>query len=73
MALSVDASSNQRHFVVGSADHCVTLWDLGMQRCVERFSTTHSDRVSSVCFDKTDLTGTRFASAGDDGVIQIYE
>jgi WD40 repeat protein len=72
MALCVDASPNQRHFVVGSADHCVTLWDLGMQRCVERFTTTHTDRVGSVTYDKSDVEGKRFVSGGDDGGIQLY-
>ncbi len=31
MATSVDASPDGRHFVVGSAEGTVILWDLGMQ------------------------------------------
>ncbi len=73
IALSVDASPNQRHFAVGCADHSVYLWDLGMQKCLQRFDGAHSDRVGVVSYDKSDSTGARFSSGGDDGVIQLYD
>jgi WD repeat-containing protein 61 len=72
MAYSVDASQDYRHFVVGCADSTVAYWDLGMQRCLHRFDS-HSDQVWGVQFDKADRTGKRFASVGDDALIQIYE
>ncbi len=73
MALSVDASPDQRHFAVGSADNNVYVWDLGMQKCVKKFESAHNDRVSAVSYDRSDATGVRFASGGDDGLIQLYD
>ena len=71
MALSVDASPDQRHFVVGCADHSVVLWDMGMQRSVQSYDQ-HTDQVWCVKYDKSDSTGTKFASVGDDGLLQTY-
>jgi WD repeat-containing protein 61 len=71
MALSVDASPDHRHFVVGCADHNVTLWDLGMQRFVQNYDN-HSDQVWCVKFDGSDASGSRFASVGDDALLQTY-
>ena len=72
MAFSVDTSSDHRHFAVACADHTVALWDLGMQRIVNSYDQ-HSDQVWSVCFDKSDSSGKRFASVGDDSLLQLYE
>lgn len=73
MAYCVDASPDHRHFAVACANHSVVLWDLGMQRQVNTFSDQHSDQVWGVAFDKADSTGKRFASVGDDALIQLYE
>ncbi len=70
-ALSVDASPDKRHFVVGSSDGLVTLWDLGMQRSMSTYST-HSDQVWGVAYNAYDQSGKKFASIGDDAVIQFY-
>jgi WD repeat-containing protein 61 len=72
MALSVDTSPDRRHFVVGCADHNVTLWDLGMQRLVQSYDN-HTDQVWSVAYDKSSSTRTRFGSVGDDTLFQTYE
>lgn len=72
MCLSVDSSSDYRHFAVGCANHSVAVWDLGMQRCIHTFDS-HADQVWGVKFDDTDTTGKRFASVGDDSLLQIYE
>jgi WD repeat-containing protein 61 len=72
MALTVDASPDHRHFVVGCADHNVVLWDMGMQRSVQQYDQ-HADQVWNVAFDKADgATGGKFASVGDDGLLQTY-
>lgn len=77
MALSVDASPDGRHFVVGCADHSVYLWDLGMQRRVQSYEQ-HGNQVWGVSFKKTETMGGGgskqvFASVGDDGLLQLYE
>jgi WD repeat-containing protein 61 len=72
MAYSVDTSPDFRHFAVGCADYTVSVWDLGMQRRVQKFDT-HTDQVWGVSYDKSDHSGRRFASVGDDATIQIYE
>jgi WD repeat-containing protein 61 len=72
MAMSVDTSPDHRHFVVGCADHNVTLWDLGMQRYVQNFDN-HTDQVWCVGYDKTDGGSARFGSVGDDALLQTYE
>ena len=72
MAFSVDCSPDHRHFVVGCADYSASLWDLGMQKRVIKYET-HTDQVWSTSFDKSDSQGRRFASVGDDALIQIYE
>lgn len=72
MAFSVDVSPDHRHFCVGSSDHVVSLWDLGMQRCETTYHC-HSDQVWGVAFDPMDATGRRFASVGDDQLLQLYE
>ena len=72
MALSVDASPDHRRFVVGCGDYSVCLWDLGMQRRERRY-TAHTDQVWAARFDPSDALGSRFASAGDDAMIQIFE
>lgn len=71
-ALSVDTSCDLRHFVVGSADRSVSVWDLGMQRCEQRLEGSHASRVTAVSYDKADASGKRFASVCDDAVIQLY-
>ena len=70
MALSVDISSDKRHFVVGCSDHVVSYWDLGMQRCVQKFDTPHKDCILGVKFNED---SKRFCSVGDDALLQIYE
>ena len=70
MAISLDLSPDRRHFVVGCSDHVVSYWDLGMQRCVHRFDSPHTQEVWGVSFDET---GKKFVSCGDDGMIQAYE
>ena len=73
MAFSIDASSNNRHFAVGCADYTVSIWDLGLQKRLQCYSDIHKDQVWGISYDKSDHIGTRFASVGDDGLIQIYE
>lgn len=73
LALCVDASPDMRHFVVGCSNHTVNYFDLGMQRCQQVLNAQHSDQVWGVAFDKNDPEGSRFASVGDDGVLQTYE
>jgi WD40 repeat protein len=51
MALTVDASPDSRHFVVGSSDCSVSLWDLGMQKRVHHYKS-HNAQVWGVRFDK---------------------
>lgn len=72
MALSVDISPDSRHFVVGSSDHAVTFWDLGMQKSISSYNT-HTEQVWGVAFDQTNEEGKRFVSVGDDSVLQLYE
>lgn len=72
MAFAVDAAPDHRHFAVGCADHSVSLWDLGMQRMLRKFDQ-HSDQVWGVAFDPSDRNGRRFASVGDDALLQIYD
>lgn len=72
MALCVDPSPNSRHVSVGSTDGKVTVWDLGMRKRLQKLEN-HNDAVWSVSFDKNDLSGSRFASTGDDGTLCIYE
>lgn len=71
-AFSIDTSLDRRHFVVGCADFSVSLWDLGMQKRLDRVET-HKDHVWSVAYDPSDNRGKRFASVGDDARIQLYE
>jgi WD40 repeat protein len=73
LALCVDASPDSRHFVVGCSNKKVYLWDLGMQRYLQMFNSQHSEQVWGVSFDHSDVTGSRFSSVGDDGVLQIFE
>jgi len=70
MAFCVDVSPDNRHFVVGCADHTVALWDLGMQRQEQIFEAQHNDQVWGVAFDES---GNRFVSVGDDALLQMYE
>lgn len=72
MAYSIDSSPDYRHFAVGCADYTVSVWDLGMQRRVKKFDS-HQDQVWGVSYDRSDPQGRRFASVGDDAMIQIYE
>jgi len=72
MCLSVSPSPDGRHFVVGNSDHSVYLWDLGMQK-KEQVYHTHTDQVWGVSYDRTDKSGKRFASVGDDALCQLYE
>ena len=72
MALSLDVSPDARHFAVGSSDHSVTFWDLGMQRSVTTYKA-HTDQVWGVAFDQTHEEGRRLVSTGDDAALQIYE
>ena len=85
MALSVDAAPDGRHFLVGGADHSVTLWDLGMQRAVTRLTAQHSDQVWAVKYGNyanSNIAGTSGStsssstvgalSCGDDGLLQFY-
>ena len=73
MALTVDACPDHRHFVVGCADHNVVLWDMGMQQAVQHYDQ-HTDQVWCVNFEKQENSNakTRFASVGDDGLLQTY-
>ena len=77
MALSVDASGDQRHFIVGCADHSVYQWDLGMQKCIGKYGDCHSDMVWGVKYLNSESGMFRrgdndFVSVGDDGVLQAY-
>lgn len=70
MALSLDSSVDHRHFVVGCANHTVCYWDLGMQRCVQTFESSHTEQVWGVAFNES---GDKFVSVGDDALLQLYE
>lgn len=70
MALTLDTSADHRHFVVGCANHAVCYWDLGMQRCVQTFESSHTEQVWGVAFNET---GDKFISVGDDALLQLYE
>eukprot|EP01038_Epipyxis_sp_PR26KG_P011530 gene11530-15445_t len=72
MAYSVDVSPNKRHFAVGNSDYSTSIWDLGMQKRVQKFDA-HHDLVWGVSFDKSVSSGRRFASVGDDTLLQLYE
>lgn len=72
MVYTVDPSPDCRHFIAGCSDGKVSLFDLGMRRRVKKFEY-HNDLVWSVAFDKSDAEGSRFASAGDDASIHIFE
>jgi WD40 repeat protein len=70
MALCLDTSPDDRHFLVGCANHNISYWDLGMQSCVQSFDSQHSEQVWGVSFNDT---GDQFVSVGDDGLMQLYE
>ena len=70
MALTLDTSPNHRHFAVGCSDHKVQYWDLGMRECMHTFDSQHTDQVWDISFNST---GGKFASVGDDALMQIYE
>jgi len=70
MALCIDVSPDYRHFIVGTSDHTVSLWDLGMQRQEQVFDSQHNDQVWSISYD---ITGNKFVSVGDDALLQMYE
>lgn len=66
MALTVDASPDSRHFVVGSSDCSVSLWDLGMQKRVHHYKS-HNAQVWGVRFDKGHQWPSDGAMEEDDG------
>lgn len=70
MALCLDTSIDNRHFIVGCANHNISYWDLGMQRCVQTFDTQHTEQVWGVSFNDN---GDQFVSVGDDGLLQLFE
>jgi WD repeat-containing protein 61 len=70
MALCIDISPDSRHFVVGCANHTLSYWDLGMQRCLQTLSSQHSEQIWGVSFNNK---GDKFISVGDDALIQMYE
>jgi WD40 repeat protein len=70
MARSIDISQDMRHFVVGCADGSVAYMDLGMQKTISSYET-HKEQVWCVGFDKS--SKTRFASSGDDALLQLYQ
>jgi WD40 repeat protein len=70
MALCLDTSADNRHFIVGCANHNLSYWDLGMQRCVQSFDSQHSEQIWGVSFNEH---GDQFVSVGDDGLIQLFE
>ena len=72
MCLSVDTSPDHRHFVVGCSDSKVLLWDLGMQKFIRSYDQ-HKDQVWGVSYNKQDSVGRKFASVGDDYLLQVYE
>ena len=71
---------------MGNSDHNVYLWDIGTQKLIKKYNT-HNDEVWCVKYDATATGGTgtgttaedssgigrRFASAGDDGLLQLYD
>lgn len=72
MANCVDISQDHRHFAVACSDNTVSYWDLGMQRCLRSYDA-HKDQVWGVQFDKFSENKKKFASVGDDGLIQLFE
>ena len=70
MCLSLDVSKDGRHVVSACANHTVAYWDLGMQRCVQKFESSHTEQVWDVSFDDS---GKKFASVGEEGILQLYE
>lgn len=70
-AFSVDASPNRRHIIVGCQDGGISLWDLGSMSELKKYDC-HKDAVWCVAYDKNDVNGNRFASAGDDGAMHLF-
>ena len=70
MALSVAASPDHRHFVVGGSDSSVYLWDLGMQKQVQSYEQ-HNGQVWGVSYAQR-REKSLVASVGDDALLQVY-
>lgn len=70
MALCLDTSPDDRHFLVGCANHSISYWDLGMQTCIQSFDSQHSEQVWGVSFNEN---GDQFVSVGEDGLLQLFE
>jgi WD40 repeat protein len=52
------------------SDSTVKIWDMSAKECVHSFDTAHTDQIWSVAYNQD---GTQLVSAGDDGVLQIYD
>ena len=60
--------NNMARFASSSSDKTIRVWDLGMRDSVHTFDG-HDDQVWGISFNED---GSRLASCGDDGMIQIY-
>jgi WD40 repeat protein len=63
------AAACEFHHYSGS-DSTVKIWDMSAKECVHSFDTAHTDQIWSVAYNHD---GTQLVSAGDDGVLQIYD
>lgn len=76
MVYCLDTASDGRHFLSGSSDGKVSLWDIGMQKRIQRYdSSAHHDVVWDVGFQKVSnsFSCPQFASVSDDATIHLYE
>jgi len=65
----VAVSPDKKHIATASGDNTVKLWDVVERTCVHTFEKSHSNQVYSVSFNHD---GTRLASVGGEGNLQIY-
>jgi len=66
--LCVAFSPDNDHFVSGSSDGCVKVWEVATKQCLHTF-TDHSDQVWSVKYNKE---GNQVVSVSDDKSLNIY-
>ena len=66
--ISVHFCPDNEHFVSGSSDGTVKVWEAASKQCVHTFKE-HGDQVWAVKFN---TTGERLLSVSDDKVINVY-
>lgn len=65
--LSVAYSPAGGECISGGSDKRVRVWDIGQRQCVHTCKD-HTDQVWSVCYN---ASGSKFASASDDGSVMV--